>query len=97
MSEYIVKAMSDLYANVSFGGGGGGGGGGNSRGVGSGTSKYGSNSGITYMDGTRSSVTVNRGGRTTNYDRNDTNLDGGVSWGEALDAAVRGTTPGSGM
>lgn len=29
MSEYIVKAMSDLYSNVSFGGGGGGGGGGN--------------------------------------------------------------------
>jgi hypothetical protein len=26
MSEYIVKAMSDLYSNVSFGGGGGGGG-----------------------------------------------------------------------
>ena len=27
MSEYIVKAMSDLHSNVSFGGGGGGGGG----------------------------------------------------------------------
>jgi len=30
MSEFIVKAMSDLYSNVSFGGGGGGGGGGRS-------------------------------------------------------------------
>jgi hypothetical protein len=28
MSEYIVKAMSNLHSNVSFGGGGGGGGGG---------------------------------------------------------------------
>ena len=28
MCEFIVKAMSDLYTNVSFGGGGGGGGGG---------------------------------------------------------------------
>ena len=27
MSDYIVKAISDLYSNVSFGGGGGGGGG----------------------------------------------------------------------
>ena len=33
MSDYIVKAMSDLYTNVSFGGGGGGGGGGRSRNV----------------------------------------------------------------
>jgi len=28
MSQDIVKAMNDLYGNVSFGGGGGGGGGG---------------------------------------------------------------------
>mgnify|MGYP005865426087 CR=1 FL=1 len=31
MSECIVKAMSDLHSNVSFGGGGGGGGGGGAR------------------------------------------------------------------
>ena len=30
MSQELVKAMNDLYGNVSFGGGGGGGGGGNS-------------------------------------------------------------------
>lgn len=94
MSGKYKVSFTDLSSTVSFGGGGGGGG--NSRGTGSGTSRYGSNGGRTYGDGTRSTVTVNRAGRTTTYDRNDTNLDGRVSLGEAFDSAVRGTSPGSG-
>jgi hypothetical protein len=52
MSDYIVKAMSDLYTNVSFGGGGRSGGGG-----GGGSTKPGSvvnQGGVNYVVGANS-------------------------------------------
>lgn len=88
MSDYVVKAMSDLYSNVSFGGGGGGGGGGNaiSQGISSGN--------LTGVGG-KSGVGPSGKNAAIGFDSKAPGCKAGIATG-AIGGAIGGSAGGAG-
>lgn len=80
MSEGIVKAMSNLYSNVSFGGGGGGGGGGRAQ--------TGIGVGVGYQTVGRTNPTPSRNAGPT-FERTGRNPTPSRSWSQDFSNCVR--------